>query len=110
MGLKKVTPEVLVNENRGVKLSMPHPDPCWVIRNLEKTGTMADGNGSLVVFSDEEKANAYMTKDGPEDNYVLEEYCWDDLVDKFSSGYSEVIVDHKGESDFYLSVPLQKGI
>jgi hypothetical protein len=108
-GFEEVVPGVLVNKSSGFKVSIPHPDPCWVIRNPEKTATMVTKSGSLAIFSDEEKANTYM-KDWKKEDFVLEAYGWDDLVDKFGKQFADAIVDHSGEPGFYQNVPLKKGI
>ena len=107
MDLKKVAPGIMVGARFTV--SIPHPDPCWVISNPDKTAAMTNGESSLLVFSDEEKLHNFM-KEAPKDSYIASKYSWDDLVDTFNEQCSQVLVDHEGVPGFYQTVPLQKGI
>ncbi len=103
---RQVAPGVFVNKK--ITVSIPHPDPCWIIENKEKTSVLGSDD-SLLVFSTPEKAKNFMESEF-EDEYSIEEYTWDDLVDIFSPRISLVVVDKENESGFYQSVPLQKGI
>lgn len=104
---KKVAPGVFVNKK--ITVSIPHPDPCWIIENKERTRVVLGSDGSLLVFSTPEKAKNVM-QGKSEDEYSIEEYTWDDLVDIFSFRISLVVVDKENKPGFYQSVPLQKGI
>lgn len=106
-GFKEVVPGVLVSEN--TKISVSHPDPCYVIHNPEQTASRMIDGGTLLVFSDEKKAGAFMNGE-PEKSYIVKEYSWDDLVDRFTEQVEQVMVDHKGQSGFYSVVPLRKDI
>jgi hypothetical protein len=106
MAFKEVVPGILVNEK--FKVSIPHPDPCWIIRSPEDNLCFVSGD-HLLVFSNEEKANALM-KEWSGAQYKLKQYSWDDLVDVFKVRFRQVLVDCEKESGFYSLVPLQKGI
>jgi hypothetical protein len=69
---------------------------------------MSDGE-SLLVFSNEQKANDFMNN-RPRIDHRLKQYSWDELVDKFGGRYSNAVVDHRGKIGFYQVVPLRKGI
>ena len=105
---QEVVPGVMVNTECGIKISISHPDPVWVIRNKEETASIG-GPGILFVFSSEELANQYMEKTKIEEGFP-KCFSWDELVDKFSESYTDVLVDQNGESGFYGSAPLKKGI
>ena len=114
-GFREVVPGVMVNTDSRIKISIPHPDPCWIIRDAARENTMTVG-GRLAVFSGEVKAHAFMTRepDGsheqPDGSYVLEKMSWDELVDQYSERFPDTLVDHRGVEGFYSVVPLQKGI
>lgn len=107
-GFEEIAPGVSVNTKRGWKISIPHPDPVWVIRNKEETATSGD-YGTLFVFSSEELANKYIEKTNLKGGFP-KRFTWNELVDKFGSSRQDVLVDHKGEVGFYSNVPLKKGI
>ncbi|MFC1595266.1 hypothetical protein ACFL3E_02475 [Patescibacteria group bacterium] len=115
---------------------IPHPDPCWVIWNKDKTQinlfwTQALGT-CLLVFSDEGLARIYAVGNIKEQDCVFEEFVWDVLVDKFGgvpliNEFSEavdksdddkdevlthVVIDSFGESPHtvYCIAPLEKDI
>lgn len=106
-GFKEVVPGVIVSA--GLKIKIPHPDPVWVIRNEEETGSLTSDEGPLFVFSSEELANKYMEKRGVEGGFP-KCFTWDECVDKFSQSFSDVFVDPSGEPGFCSNVPLRKGI
>lgn len=108
-GFEEVVPGVMVNKRRGFTVSIPHPDPAWVIRNTEETACLGDGQGVLYVFSSEELAKRYIEKVEVKGGFP-KPYAWDELVDAFGKAYHSVLVDHTGEAGFYSNVPLRKGI
>ena len=70
-GFKEVLPGVVVNDK--MKVLMPHPDPCWVIHDPELTSTRVGGNGDLLIFSDEKKAEKLMDGNDKK-SYVVKKY------------------------------------
>lgn len=108
LGFEEVVPGLMVNKGSGITVSIPHPDPAFVINNPEGTAVLASGN-SLLIFSDDEGAKHYM-RDQDGSSYAVKEYTWEDLVDAFKRKFPDAIVDHKGEDGFYQTVPLRKGI
>ncbi|XLQ20155.1 MAG: hypothetical protein ACKUBY_00040 [Candidatus Moraniibacteriota bacterium] len=108
MSFKQVGPGLLVDTDK-VKVSISHPNPCCVISNSEITATVATGDGSLLIFSNEKKAQYFREKE-LDNNYVIEEFSWDDLVDKYAEQYVQALLDHTGDPGFYQNIPLQKNI
>jgi len=108
-GFQEVVPGLMVNTGRGIKVSIDHPDPVWVIRNKEETAFMGGNDRTLFVFSSEELAKKYIEKRKLEGGFP-KCFSWDELVDKLGKSYHSVLIDHKGEVGFYGSVPLRKGI
>lgn len=104
---RKVAPGVFVNKK--ITVSIPHPDPCWVIVEKEGSDVVMVSDGNLLVFSDAEKAKKVMEGES-EDSYFIEKFSWDNLVDKFGKRLSSTLVDKENKPGFYQSVPLQKGI
>jgi hypothetical protein len=108
MGFTEVAPGVLVNE--GVSVSIPHPDPCWVIENKAKTMVLGTGL-EMLVFSSEQAVSSFLNNGlTPKEVLVTSQYSWDEVVDLFSPFHSHCIVDHTGLTGFFQKAPLRKDI
>ncbi|MFZ2253103.1 MAG: hypothetical protein WAW13_02930 [Minisyncoccia bacterium] len=111
MGFIQAAPGLLVSDQFTV--SIPHPDPCWVIENPVGTEVLASSDFQLLVFSTEELLQSFMKA---AEVYVLGggigpvRFTWDELVDKCGEQYTEAIIDHEGKAGYYQSAPLRKGI
>lgn len=113
MGFREIAPGVMVSD--GIKVQIPHPDPCWVItNNNDPTVAVSSGPKMLLVFSSREHASSFMDKqDVPESvkkDFSPVVVTWDELIGMFGELYSACIVDHEGEPGFYAQVPLSKKI
>ncbi len=104
--LRQVAPGILVSE--GIKVTIPHPDPCWVIESPDKTQVYGQ-DGQIFIFSQEEHLQIF-TKAADLAEYVAVSYTWDALVDRHGALNTRAIVDHTGNPGFYAVVPLEKGI
>jgi hypothetical protein len=103
---KFIGPGIAVSGN--VTVSIPHPDPCWVIRSPDKKNVWAINDRILLIFSNEEKAKAFM-KDFKEE-CLAESFSWDTLVDTFGKNFGTAMLDHEGKEGFYQTIPIRKGI
>lgn len=106
---KTVVPGVMVSKK--ITISIPHPDPCWIIASAKGSRiVMVSGNQSdLLVFSSQKNAEELMIGEDYK-GYSIEKFSWDELVDVFGTRFNSVLVDKKKEDGFYNCVPLQKGI
>lgn len=111
MGFIQAAPGLLVSDQFTV--SIPHPDPCWVIENEEGNEVMVTSDFQLLGFTTEELLRSFMeAAEVPALGCGVKPVCftWDELVDKCGGRHTEVIIDHKGAAGFYQSAPLRKGI
>ncbi len=109
MAFIKVVGGLLVSDQFAV--SIPHPDPCWVIETKKGDAIVDDGKGKLYGFSTQERVRTFLQANaGSADSYVPISYTWDELVDKCELTHAAAIIDSNGKSGLYQSVPLRKGI
>jgi hypothetical protein len=116
MSLRRVAPGLFVRED--IKISTPHPDPCWVIQmgedSLNVLETLDNGGYDILIFSSKVLIEEFQKTVGFSSDVVatLKTICytWDELVDKFNGNHSNCLLDHRGEAGFYQSIPLQKNI
>ncbi len=112
MVIRQIAPGVTVIEEGeiGVEISIPHPDPCWVVEMRD--GRVIGSRESLLVFSSDEKAAAFITtasaKKALNDDCVPRQYPWNEVVDQFAGQFEAATLDHRGVAGCYRSIPLQK--
>jgi hypothetical protein len=105
---EELVPGVLVNRDSEIKFSVPHPDPCWIIKSTRSGAIVVSDSHILLIFSDERNAAEYCGRGRSISRF--EKYSWEDLVNKFEKEFPYAIVDHLGEAGLYQIVPLKKGI
>jgi hypothetical protein len=103
---KRIAPGILVSAD--VKVEIPHPTECFILRNEEGTASI-HFEGSLGVFSSEENAKTYIQNTAL-GGAVITPYKWHQLVEDFGGRFGECLIDHTGEAAFYSTVPLRKDI
>lgn len=107
-GFRRVAPGLLVADH--IKVTISHPDPCWLISNLDNTRILTDGAGSVPMFSNEAVARLFLEKTGIKEAKPFGPHSWDAVVDNLGETCHTAIIDHHGEEGFYQNAPLQKGI
>ncbi|MFA5934101.1 MAG: hypothetical protein WC795_02685 [Candidatus Paceibacterota bacterium] len=107
-GFKKIAPGVLVNEK--VKVSIPHPDLCWIIQDKKETSTLADNRNNLLIFSEKKKAEDFAKEYDTLKKFSFKKYPWNELVDRFDKTFINVIVNIEAKAGHYAMVPLCKDV
>ncbi len=99
---REVVPGLLVAQD--FKVTIPHPDPCFVISDKQDKNSWSVDK-SLAVFSSEQRALTYIKKTNLADTMV-KSYSWNDLIKKFANKFADCLVDPKGEEGYLDVVPL----
>ena len=107
-GLIEIIPGVTISVGSNETVSIPHPDPCFVILDRKQT-LVKIMKRNILIFSSKDLARGFMGN-GETKLYVIKEYSWNDFVNRFKNEYKYAVVDHKGKAGFYPVVPVQKDI
>lgn len=83
-----------------------HPDNCWVLLIWEGEATLCTKQGSILIFSTKEKANA-LNDEHLRNSYMPKEYTWEDFVATYGERYTHAVLDHTGRPGSYTTIPLQ---
>ncbi len=87
---------------REITVKRVHPDPCWIIRDEADKASYAN-TGSLFVFSNQQLADGYIAKKNLL-GATARKLSWNDLVDRFSQGFSEAMIDPSMDHDGFCTV------
>ncbi len=112
MSFEQITPGIFVNKASGLKVKIPHPDPCWLLLNPEGIIITNGTTKAIPIFSTEELANQFVT--AVNIDAKPREFTWDDFVDYMNElanrGEFQAILDHRGEDGYYTIIPIRKEI